>query len=248
MLLNATPDHLDRHGTLRSLPGVKASGLRLSGRGRHRHRRSLRPRDRATRPAGRRERGRHLRRSTSASSRSGDVDDGPAQPRERPLRSRRGACDGDRAARPSRARSRAFPGVPHRLERVAEIGGVAYVNDSKATNVAAAVAALESFEGGVHAIMGGSLKGADFSALAAPGRGALRRRVPDGPGGGADRRRAGADRSSGPALRRPSRGASPRPRGLRHRARPCCLRRRARALTPTATTRRAATTSASSSR
>ena len=61
-----------------------------------------------------------------------------------------------------------FPGVPHRLERVAEIGGVAYVNDSKATNVAAAVAALESFEGGVHAIMGGSLKGGEFGSLAAP--------------------------------------------------------------------------------
>ena len=61
-----------------------------------------------------------------------------------------------------------FKGVPHRLELVAEIGGVAYVNDSKATNVAAAVAALESFDGNVHAIMGGSLKGADFSALAAP--------------------------------------------------------------------------------
>ena len=61
-----------------------------------------------------------------------------------------------------------FPGVPHRLERIAEIGGVAYVNDSKATNVAAAVAALESFEGNVHAIMGGSLKGADFTPLAEP--------------------------------------------------------------------------------
>ncbi len=61
-----------------------------------------------------------------------------------------------------------FPGIPHRLERVAEIGGVTYVNDSKATNVAAAVAALQSFEGGVHALMGGSLKGADFSPLAEP--------------------------------------------------------------------------------
>lgn len=61
---------------------------------------------------------------------------------------------------------RSFAGVPHRLERVAEIGGVAYVNDSKATNVAAAAAALESFEGGVHAILGGSLKGGGFAELA----------------------------------------------------------------------------------
>ena len=61
---------------------------------------------------------------------------------------------------------RSFRGIPHRLERVAEIGGVAYVNDSKATNVAAAAAALRSFDGGVHAILGGSLKGGDFAELA----------------------------------------------------------------------------------
>jgi UDP-N-acetylmuramoylalanine--D-glutamate ligase len=59
-----------------------------------------------------------------------------------------------------------FAGIPHRLERVAEIGGVAYVNDSKATNVAAAAAALGSFGGGVHAILGGSLKGGGFGDLA----------------------------------------------------------------------------------
>jgi len=61
-----------------------------------------------------------------------------------------------------------FPGVPHRLERVRELGGVSYVNDSKATNVAAAAAALRSFDGGVRAILGGSLKGGDFAELAAP--------------------------------------------------------------------------------
>jgi UDP-N-acetylmuramoylalanine--D-glutamate ligase len=61
-----------------------------------------------------------------------------------------------------------FGGVPHRLERVAEVGGVTYVNDSKATNVAAAAAALRSFESGVHAILGGSLKGEDFGGLAEP--------------------------------------------------------------------------------
>jgi UDP-N-acetylmuramoylalanine--D-glutamate ligase len=61
---------------------------------------------------------------------------------------------------------RSFAGVPHRLERVAEIGGVVFVNDSKATNVAAASAALESFGAGVHAILGGSLKGGGFEELA----------------------------------------------------------------------------------
>jgi UDP-N-acetylmuramoylalanine--D-glutamate ligase len=59
-----------------------------------------------------------------------------------------------------------FEGVPHRLERVAELGGVLYVNDSKATNVAAAVAALRSFDGGVRTILGGSLKGGGFDELA----------------------------------------------------------------------------------
>jgi UDP-N-acetylmuramoylalanine--D-glutamate ligase len=61
---------------------------------------------------------------------------------------------------------REFEGLPHRMELVRELGGVAYVNDSKATNVAAAAAALSSFAGGVHAILGGSLKGGDFVGLA----------------------------------------------------------------------------------
>ncbi|HEX2127926.1 MAG TPA: Mur ligase family protein, partial [Solirubrobacterales bacterium] len=61
-----------------------------------------------------------------------------------------------------------FPGVPHRLERIRERAGVLYVNDSKATNVAAATAALRSFDGGVHAILGGSLKGGGFADLAQP--------------------------------------------------------------------------------
>ena len=61
---------------------------------------------------------------------------------------------------------RGFAGVPHRLERVSQIGGVLFVNDSKATNVAAAEAALRSFPSGVRAILGGSLKGGGFAELA----------------------------------------------------------------------------------
>jgi UDP-N-acetylmuramoylalanine--D-glutamate ligase len=60
----------------------------------------------------------------------------------------------------------AFEGVPHRLERIAEHNGVLYVNDSKATNVAAARAAILSFDGGVRAILGGSSKGESFDGLA----------------------------------------------------------------------------------
>jgi UDP-N-acetylmuramoylalanine--D-glutamate ligase len=63
---------------------------------------------------------------------------------------------------------RGFAGVPHRLEEVGTVGGVLYVNDSKATNVASARRALESFGGGVHAILGGSLKGGDFRELREP--------------------------------------------------------------------------------
>ena len=60
---------------------------------------------------------------------------------------------------------RTFPGVPHRLEEVARVDGVLFVNDSKATNVASAVRGIEAFDGGVHAILGGSLKGGGFEGL-----------------------------------------------------------------------------------
>ena len=61
-----------------------------------------------------------------------------------------------------------FAGVAHRLEEIATLDGVLYVNDSKATNVASAVAGLESFAGGVHVILGGRGKGGDYAPLAAP--------------------------------------------------------------------------------
>lgn len=63
---------------------------------------------------------------------------------------------------------RSFAGVPHRLEPIAERGGVRYVNDSKATNVASAATGIRSFEGGVHAILGGSEKGEPFAPLLEP--------------------------------------------------------------------------------
>jgi UDP-N-acetylmuramoylalanine--D-glutamate ligase len=60
---------------------------------------------------------------------------------------------------------KSFAGVPHRLEEVAVRDGVTYVNDSKATNVAAALVALASFEVPVHAIMGGQGKAEDYAPL-----------------------------------------------------------------------------------
>ncbi len=60
---------------------------------------------------------------------------------------------------------RSFRGVEHRLEWVAEIDGVQYFNDSKATNVDATVKSLEAFTGNIHLIAGGRDKGGDFTAL-----------------------------------------------------------------------------------
>jgi UDP-N-acetylmuramoylalanine--D-glutamate ligase len=59
-----------------------------------------------------------------------------------------------------------FPGVPHRLERIATVDGVAYINDSKATNVPSTIMALLAFPGGVHLIAGGDGKRQDFAPLA----------------------------------------------------------------------------------
>jgi UDP-N-acetylmuramoylalanine--D-glutamate ligase len=58
-----------------------------------------------------------------------------------------------------------FTGLEHTLERVGELDGVRFVNDSKATNIAAARRAIESFDGGVVAIMGGRYKGGEFTDL-----------------------------------------------------------------------------------
>ena len=69
---------------------------------------------------------------------------------------------------------RRFRGLPHRCEFVAEVEGVTYVNDSKATNVGASAAALAGFDGPVVLIAGGQGKGADFSELPVQARGKMR--------------------------------------------------------------------------
>jgi len=65
-----------------------------------------------------------------------------------------------------RATIRNFKGVEHRLEFVAEIKGVKFYNDSKATNVDAAIKSLEAFTSGVIVILGGKDKGSDYAPLA----------------------------------------------------------------------------------
>ncbi len=66
-----------------------------------------------------------------------------------------------------RAGLRGFRGLPHRLERVGEAGGVSWYDDSKGTNPGATAKAIEGFaDGTVHLILGGRNKGADLASLA----------------------------------------------------------------------------------
>ncbi len=116
-----------------------------------------------------------------------------------------------------RAGLRSFGGVPHRLEPVAEIGGVRFVNDSKATNVTSAAVGIGSFDRGVHAILGGSDKGEPFAPLLAPlaERAAAaylhrRHRRPHGRRAGAARRRR-RRAASAPTTSRTRSAAPPRP-------------------------------------
>jgi len=70
-----------------------------------------------------------------------------------------------------------FPGLPHRMQFVARKGAVDFVNDSKATNVAAAVASIESVSGNIVLLAGGLGKDGDFAELAAALEGKLRAAV-----------------------------------------------------------------------
>jgi UDP-N-acetylmuramoylalanine--D-glutamate ligase len=161
LLLNIEEDHLDRHGTLAAYQEAK---LRLF--------RHQTPEQVAVAPPSFELPGRG-RRVTF-----GDAGELPLPAEEIRLRgphNLENAMGASAAALATgvppeavAAALRGFSGVPHRLEEVGTVGGVLYVNDSKATNVASARRALESFEGGVHAILGGSLKGGGFRALREP--------------------------------------------------------------------------------
>jgi UDP-N-acetylmuramoylalanine--D-glutamate ligase len=73
------------------------------------------------------------------------------------------------------AELREFPGLPHRAQWVADIGGVRYIDDSKGTNVGATLAAVAGFAAPLLVIAGGDGKGQDFRPLAAAFRGKVRR-------------------------------------------------------------------------
>jgi UDP-N-acetylmuramoylalanine--D-glutamate ligase len=151
VLLNLEPDHLDRHGSFEAYRDAK---LRIFERARVKV----------------------VPRGSGFEGIEFSADDElPAEPLIRGAHNRENAAAATAAARalgvPDEQIARAletFPGVPHRLEPVGEVNGVRYVNDSKATNVAAALRALAAYaEEPVHLILGGSRKGEDFSPLAA---------------------------------------------------------------------------------
>jgi UDP-N-acetylmuramoylalanine--D-glutamate ligase len=150
VLLNLEPDHLDRHGSFDAYSAVKLRIFERAGK--------------AIVPRG----------SGLPGIEFGPGDPLPAEPRLRGEHNRANAAAATRVARelgiPDEAIGRAlvsFPGVEHRLEPVAEIGGVRYVNDSKATNVTAALRALAAYaDEPVRLIAGGRGKGQAFGPLA----------------------------------------------------------------------------------
>lgn len=158
VLLNLEPDHLDRHGTVEA---YRAAKLRIFERARA----AVVPQDFPFDNS--------YRTETVIRFTAGDAL--PAEPLIRGEHNRENAAAATAAARAAGIEDeaiaealRTFRGVPHRLEVVGERNGVRYVNDSKATNVAAARRGLAAYaDERVHLILGGSLKGEDFEPLAA---------------------------------------------------------------------------------
>jgi UDP-N-acetylmuramoylalanine--D-glutamate ligase len=151
VLLNLEPDHLDRYASFDEYRDAK---LRIFERAR----------------------AKIVPRGLGLDGIEFSADDPlPAEPLIRGVHNRENAAAATAAARAAGIDDvaiaealRTFPGIPHRLELVAEHDGIRYVNDSKATNVAAALRGLAAYaDEPVHLILGGSPKGEDFAPLAA---------------------------------------------------------------------------------
>jgi UDP-N-acetylmuramoylalanine--D-glutamate ligase len=180
VLLNIAPDHLDRHGTLAAYTEAKLRVFAHQGND-----------DVAVAPLGLgvEDLGGCARRVCFGDGPQAELSDraGHLWWAEEPLiaveelalrglHNRRNAMAAAaiclaRGVEPDAVRTalRTFAGVEHRLEDVATIDGVLYVNDSKATNVASTLVALESFGGApIHLILGGQGKGEDYEPLREP--------------------------------------------------------------------------------
>jgi len=177
VLLNLSPDHLDRHGSYEDYVAAKLRIFARQGND-----------DIAVAPVdlGTRDLGGCARRvpfgagpGAELSDRAGHLwwDDEPllavreiglpgAHNRENAMAA--AAVCLARGVEPDAVRAglRTFTGVAHRLETIARRDGVEYVNDSKATNVASTLVALRAFAGGVRLIAGGRGKKQDFTPLA----------------------------------------------------------------------------------
>jgi UDP-N-acetylmuramoylalanine--D-glutamate ligase len=146
VLLNLEPDHLDRHG---SFDAYRDAKFRIFERAR----------------------AKVVPRGFGIDGIEFSADDQlPAEPLIPGRHNRENAAAATAAARaagvPDDAIAEAlrmFPGVPHRLELVRELRGVRWVNDSKATNTAAARRGVAAYDGPLRLILGGSLKGEDFN-------------------------------------------------------------------------------------
>jgi UDP-N-acetylmuramoylalanine--D-glutamate ligase len=149
VLLNLEPDHLDRHG---SFDAYRAAKLRIFERAR----------------------AKVVPRGSGLDGIEFSADDPlPAEPLIPGRHNRENAAAATAAARAAGVLDDAiaqalgaFPGVPHRLELVRELQGVRWVNDSKATNTAAARRGIAAYEAPLRVILGGSLKGEDFGPFA----------------------------------------------------------------------------------
>ena len=162
VLLNLEPDHLDRHGTLEAYRDAKLRIFENQQEGDV----AIVPRGFGPVPgAGRR-----------AEFHASDIL--PAKPLIPGAHNLENAAAATQAARAAGISGeaiaealRTFPGVAHRLEPVGEVAGIRYVNDSKATNTAAARRAIASFEAPLHIILGGRGKGESFDSFAEELRG-----------------------------------------------------------------------------
>lgn len=187
VLLNLTPDHLDRHGTMERYLACKANMFARQG-----------PEDWAVfnlgdpavadlgRQVAEREGGPRVIFFSTVGSRGAEawfdgsvlhLFGGGSVPMDSiPLRGRHNMENCLGASTVALARGvqleavqqslRTFPGVPHRLQPAGVVRGVAYVNDSKATNVEATLKALEAYPTGTHLILGGRDKASDYRPIA----------------------------------------------------------------------------------
>jgi UDP-N-acetylmuramoylalanine--D-glutamate ligase len=157
VLLNLTPDHLDRHASLEEYRAAKLRIFENQG-----------PDDVAVVPRGFGEIPGNARRVEFDTQ-----DELPAEPLVPGDHNRENAAAATAAARAAGVSDeaiaealRTFEGVPHRLELVREVRGIRFVNDSKATNPEAAARALSAYPPGIRLILGGSRKNSSYSSLA----------------------------------------------------------------------------------